>query len=673
MHQNRKLTEFFAKSSMPYSRTNKSSSAPGLGSIAPSTCSRPPLDIPSKLCVPIQNHPPITDISTDGETSSTDESIVLISASQPKTAQCNRRSTLRHQTPRETLDLSSSPSPHSSPSRGHTSTSAPIVLSDSDVQSSNSSIMFLGKENALDLKRTEPENIEDASAEEVMHITSDFRATSSVSEPEHNGDIMDWEPTPPPAASTPPPQPLSQSSPKTSYSLPTPTHTSPGTSVLDEPELQLRPVTPVPQARLPTPSTSVSPQRTSVRKDLREEMSSSLSPPPELNGSEAGSSDLSSDSEGLKLALNRLDDDMSDEDDNVEIDKVLGLNSSRSSQPPSLFSAHSDEEGDIDDRLSASPASATVLLRRSTRAVKKPRNIFLTSASSHNPRRKMSEFEKLLQEEDRREKKGFAVASAVAEKLAQRNDADDSDAESPESPEPATKPRERFNSRALRPPARSVGGDSVRSSESDSDDEESRQREIELRQRVVNKYIRNKDMGTLRDILTSDAMMELKGTDNPGGSRRFWRKEKQNAFVTTEGTDHISVQPTYRLAIAMHAAFLDGESLLFSSLAARWRLVCAGVDQSKGQEVVRVLTDAVLSSKDPALADCARNTLVATLEATISSINLASLFHEIAAQACLSFGATSDAMELLSLQENAADQRSNFSNPSKPTRELRHL
>ena len=37
---------------------------------------------------------------------------------------------------------------------------------------------------------------------------------------------------------------------------------------------------------------------------------------------------------------------------------------------------------------------------------------------------------------------------------------------------------------------------------------------------------------------------------------------------------------------------MTSDSLLLSGLSARWRLVCANIEQAKVQEVVRVLTDA---------------------------------------------------------------------------------
>lgn len=182
------------------------------------------------------------------------------------------------------------------------------------------------------------------------------------------------------------------------------------------------------------------------------------------------------------------------------------------------------------DPASPSPQFAAIPLRRSTRTAQKPKNIFLIGGTSHKIRKRMTEFEKLIQDEERREKKGFGTASATAEKLVKRKDADDSDNESPDS---VAKSRKRFPSRAHHTPVRS-NGKVFTPADSGSDDEESRQREIELRQHVVNKYIPNADSGTLSAILTSDVMMGLKGSDNLVGSRRFWRKQKHDLTVTTQ-------------------------------------------------------------------------------------------------------------------------------------------
>ncbi len=191
--------------------------------------------------------------------------------------------------------------------------------------------------------------------------------------------------------------------------------------------------------------------------------------------------------------------------------------------------AFPDDESRMGDRSSTSP----VPLRRSARTVMKPRNNFLIAGSSQKIRKKMTEFEKLMQNEERREKKGFAAASATAETLVKRKGADDSDNESPV---PVTRSRKQFSSRAPSTPVRFNGRVSM-PADSGSDDEESRQREIELRQRVVNKYIPNADSGALSAILTSDVMMGQKGSDSPVGSRRFWRKQKHHDAVATEVGD----------------------------------------------------------------------------------------------------------------------------------------
>ena len=336
MPPNRKLTEFFSKSISPPEKLNTR----GRVSRSSSSAGRSPSRFPrarSELSVSTRSNDPIIDIITDGDTSSTDESVVLISASQPKsfpsqisstgTVGVSCRRPQKHRRPREIVDLSS-PGSSLSSSREEARVWAHIVISDSDVPSSNSSIMYLGSANSPDKRKESESGVTDDSVEEVVQLTTVPPTSSSVMEPENQP--MDWESSPSHVISTPPPEPLSQTSSKSS--LPTPTHTSPDTSMADASISKPRLIKPPDTPRLPSPSTPVSSPLSSPPSTPRDQGGSSCSPPTAYTAMSARARLYSSEDEGLTLSINKLDDDMSDEDDSVDIDGVLGLNPPRSPQ-----------------------------------------------------------------------------------------------------------------------------------------------------------------------------------------------------------------------------------------------------------------------------------------------------------------------------------------------------
>ncbi len=334
MPPNRKLTEFFSKSISPHTKINKRGSAPRSGSSAGSS---PPMpqDAQSQLRASTTTNVPIIDNITDGDTSGTDESIVILSQSERKALRppvfsaagavgVSCRRPLKHRPPREIIDLSSSSS-SLSPPKEKARVSAHMVISDSDAPSSNSSVMYLGNGKSSDKRKEYEACMTDNSVEEVLELTAVAPTSLSASEPENEAS-MDWESSPSHVISTPSPKPLSQRSSRSN--LPTPALSSPDTSIgnasMPEP-----PITPPNALRLPTP-TSISPLPSS-HSEMLFDQGSSLSPPPSPDTVASARKVLSSEDEGLILSIDKLDDDMSDEDDGVDIDDVLGLKPNRNS------------------------------------------------------------------------------------------------------------------------------------------------------------------------------------------------------------------------------------------------------------------------------------------------------------------------------------------------------